>query len=77
MKIVLSIILMMFLSGCCSTKLENTDDPIFHFIDKYIPKLSEYVLKDEKLSERDKNTYIIMEKEFINELNKKFNHKND
>jgi len=57
--------------------MENKDDPIFHFIDKYIPKLSEYVQNDEKLSDRDKNTYIVMEKEFINKLNKKFNRQND
>ena len=59
MKLVLSIILVMFLSGCCSTKVENKNEPIFHFIDKYIPKLEKYIENDQSLSIRDKNTFYI------------------
>lgn len=68
MKIVLSIILMMFLSGCCSTKVENTTNDLF--LEKYLPLLEKYIENDKNLSIRDKNTFLVEYNVYLNSRDK-------
>lgn len=57
MKIILSITLGLFLSGCCSTKVENTVNEVF--LEKYLPRLENYIMNDQSLSIRDKNSFLV------------------
>lgn len=58
MKNTFLVILFMLSFGCKSID-ESKDDAIFHFIDKYVPKLEQYIVNDQNLSVREKNTFLV------------------
>lgn len=74
MRIIFLIILGTFLFGCKSVEDQSKDDLILllHFMDKYIPRLEEYIEKDKSLSIRDKNTFKVELSDF-KERRSKFN----
>lgn len=68
MRLLLSIFLVTVLSGCCSTKVENTTDDLF--LEKYLPRLEVYIINDKNLSIRDKNTFLVEYHVFLNSKDK-------
>ena len=69
MRLLLSIILVMFLSGCCSTKVENTVNELF--LEKYLPRLENYIMNDQSLTIRDKNTFMVEYNVYLNSITSK------
>lgn len=55
----LILILMMFLTGCASTKFEDEWMMIDDFRKKEISKMVNYIENDSNLTRRDKNTFEI------------------
>jgi len=64
MRLLFSIFLVIILSGCCSTSMENTTDNLF--LEKYLPRLEIYIMNDKNLSVRDKNTFIVEYNVYLN-----------
>jgi len=68
MRLLFSIFLVIILSGCCSTSMENTTNELF--LEKYLPKLKKYIENDQSLSIRDKNTFLVEYNVYLNSKNK-------
>lgn len=67
---ILILILMMFLSGCASTKFEDEWMMIEDFRKKEISKMVNYIENDPSLTRRDKNTFGIKLKQYDENLEK-------
>lgn len=68
MRFLISGFVLLFLSGCCSAKVENTTNDLF--LEKYLPKLEIYIISDQSLSIRDKNTFLVEYNVYLKSKNK-------